>query len=245
MPKIPSYGGTLIIEIVDSSRSREFPHKLSHSPPARVLSNLQVKSKLGNRTPSDHVEEMLFRVVWMPERDAFGVSASPEDLTNPPGLSIVSPHAPLFRVANHLQRSDCLDFEKLLSLILLKHSRAVLKSFQLSLYRGRSSVFSAPGTVVFIDNGTHNIAGTHKSGLIAFVELPSLKVSLCADAVVYMSIDQRTGRLSLRDNGNLAATSGGSKFSILSKGLNDNPPLLFDLLITLRMTVSYILFIDR
>jgi hypothetical protein len=66
-----------------------------------------------------------------------------------------------------------------------------------------------------------------------------LRVHLCADEVVLVSIDVRTGRVNLRDTGDLAAASRGPRFAIISDRLNDNPGMLLAALVTLRFNVSH------
>lgn len=66
-----------------------------------------------------------------------------------------------------------------------------------------------------------------------------LRVHLCADEVVLVSIDVRTGRMNLRDTGDLAAASRGPQFAMISDRLNDNPGMLLVALVKLRLNVSY------
>lgn len=66
-----------------------------------------------------------------------------------------------------------------------------------------------------------------------------LRVHLCADEIVLVSIDVRTGRVNLRDTGDLAAASRGPRFAIISDRLNDNPGMLLAFLVTLRFNVSH------
>lgn len=66
-----------------------------------------------------------------------------------------------------------------------------------------------------------------------------LRVHLCADEVVLVSIDVRTGRMNLRDTGDLAAASRGPRFAIISDRLNDNPGMLQEALVRLRLNVSH------
>lgn len=65
---------------------------------------------------------------------------------------------------------------------------------------------------------------------------------LCADEVAIVSIDTRTGRLSIRDTGDLAAPGRGPRFSALSDKLNEAPNMLFDVLIRLRFNVRRLTF---
>lgn len=65
-----------------------------------------------------------------------------------------------------------------------------------------------------------------------------LRVHLCADEVVVVSIDMRTGRLGIRDTGDLAASGRAPRFQTITEYLNINPPLLADFLLRLRLNVS-------
>jgi mediator of RNA polymerase II transcription subunit 14 len=51
-------------------------------PKARVLAELQVRSKLGGekKRPSDEVEGLKFVVRWEPSKGAFGVKVGEEDV---------------------------------------------------------------------------------------------------------------------------------------------------------------------
>jgi mediator of RNA polymerase II transcription subunit 14 len=64
-------------------------------------------------------------------------------------------------------------------------------------------------------------------------------VHLCADEVVLVSIDIRTGRMDLQDTGDLAAASRGPKFAMISDRLNDNPTMLLEALVRVRFNVSH------
>lgn len=68
---------------------------------------------------------------------------------------------------------------------------------------------------------------------------------LCADEVVIVSIDTRTGRLNLRDTGDLAAAGRGPRVSAFSDKLNKSPKMLFDALIRLRFNVRIVLFLHQ
>lgn len=66
----------------------------------------------------------------------------------------------------------------------------------------------------------------------------ALRVHLCADEVVIITIDSRTGRMNLRDTGDLAAAGRGPRFTAISDRLNENPAILLDALVRLRLHVS-------
>jgi hypothetical protein len=52
-----------------------------------------------------------------------------------------------------------------------------------------------------------------------------------------VNIDPRTGRLNLRDTGNLATAKRGPRFLKFSDQLNENPETLFNVLHELRLTL--------
>ena len=53
-----------------------------------------------------------------------------------------------------------------------------------------------------------------------------------------MTIDTRTGRLNLRDTGDLAAPHRGRRFAFITDRLNDNPADLYGTLSKLKLSVS-------
>lgn len=65
----------------------------------------------------------------------------------------------------------------------------------------------------------------------------ALHVHLCADEIVIITIDLRTGELNLRDTGDLGAASRSQKYSKITATLNQNPLLLLDALVRLRVNV--------
>jgi len=67
----------------------------------------------------------------------------------------------------------------------------------------------------------------------------ALQVHLCADEVVTITVDPRTGRLNLRDTGDLAAAGRGPRFAVISEKLNENPTALPNALVYLRLIVSH------
>lgn len=66
----------------------------------------------------------------------------------------------------------------------------------------------------------------------------ALHVHLCADETVIITIDSRTGRLTLRDTGDLATGGRGIRFSAISEKLNENPTILLEALARLRISAS-------
>lgn len=75
--KVPLLGGKLIITIVKSQPATD--GKPARTPKDRVLAELQQRSKLGGKRPSDEVEIMKFDVKWEPEKGALGVTIPLED----------------------------------------------------------------------------------------------------------------------------------------------------------------------
>ena len=140
------------------------------------------------------------------------------------------------------QKSDNIDFELMLRKVIEVHTQAILRFYQVQLQCGPIRVFSPEGKVVLVSESEYR-----SSSLSSFVEViqgsyHSLRVHLCADEVAIVSIDTRTGRLNLRDTGDLAAAGRGPRFSAISDSLNENPNMLFDALIRLRYNVRVVLF---
>ncbi|KAG1871755.1 mediator complex subunit MED14-domain-containing protein [Suillus subalutaceus] len=191
--KLPPHGGTLTISIVE-----KVDKKAARSPIARMLAELQRKSKLGDMRPSDDVESLQFDAKWEPMKGVLAANIDAEE-------AIVA--------VNELAvESDNIDFESMLRKVIEVHTQAILRFYLVQLQRGLIRVFSPAGKVVLVsERGYH-----------------SLRVHLCADEVAIVSIDTRTGRLSIRDTGDLAAAGRGPRFSALSDKLNEAPNLLFD-----------------
>ncbi|OBZ68191.1 Mediator of RNA polymerase II transcription subunit 14 [Grifola frondosa] len=167
------------------------------------------RSKLDGRRPSDEVESLRFEVKWEPEKGALGVVIPVEDARLPQGELLINP--------------DDLDLESLLYKVIRKHTEAILKVFQAQLQHGPTTrnVFSGTGEVVLV----HEPDGAH-----------ALRTHLCADEVVIVTIDPRTGRLNLRDTGDLAAAGRGPRFTVISDRLNDSPAILPDALLRLKFS---------
>ncbi|KAF9484518.1 MED14-domain-containing protein [Pholiota conissans] len=204
--KLPLLGGTLTISIVQTKAPPQTGPGPARTSKQRVLSRLQQKSKLGNGRPSDEVEGLKFVVHWEAAKGALGIVIPQEESVMPPDTLKVDP--------------DNLDFERMLRTVIQKHAKAILNSFSNQLRNGPNKVFSPPGIVSMIPDG----------------ETQALQVHLCADEVVIITIDTRTGRLTLRDTGDLAAAGRGPRFAMFSERLNDNPTLLMDALFRLRIT---------
>ncbi|KAF8813688.1 MED14-domain-containing protein [Phlegmacium glaucopus] len=202
-PKLPLLGGTMIISI-EAHRPAQSSSGPTRTPQKRAIARLQQKTKLGAAKPSDEVEGLRFTVHWEPTKGALGVLIPPEQLV----LSV-----------DALQvDAGKLDFELMLHTVIQKHSEAILTTFRTQLQH--SKVFSPPGTVSLIFDGSSQ----------------ALRVHLCGDEVLIITIDSRTGRLNLRDTGDLAAAGRGPRFIAISERLNENPAILMDALFRLRLS---------
>ena len=78
--QFPLLGGRLTISIVQVKEKTG--RRAMRSPKARVLAELQGRSRLENSRPSDEVEHMRFDVKWEPEPGALGVMVG--DMYIPP-----------------------------------------------------------------------------------------------------------------------------------------------------------------
>lgn len=70
----------------------------------------------------------------------------------------------------------------------------------------------------------------------------ALRIRLCADEIILVTIDARTGRLNMRDTGDLAAVGRSQRFTALNEKINENPTLLSEALIRLRSSVGIIIW---
>ena len=127
-----------------------------------------------------------------------------------------------------------MNFESLLRLVIDYHAKAILAALQQQLQRGVTSIFSAPGVVDLIGDGTVSMA-TYE---IATDTSAALRVRLCADEIILVTIDARTGRLNMRDTGDLAAAGRSQRFTSFNEKINENPTTLSEALIRLRSSVS-------
>ncbi|KAJ7668443.1 mediator complex subunit MED14-domain-containing protein [Mycena polygramma] len=200
--KLPLLGGTLTISIVEAKHPSQIRGP-ARTPKARVLAELQHRSKLGTLRASDEVEGLKFEVRWEPAKGALGAVISSEIPDD-------------FLVIN----ATDLNFESLLKKVLEKHTHEILAIFQYQLQRGQPhSVFSGHGIVT----------------LTMDEQLEVLRINLCADEVVMITLDSRSGRFNIRDTGDLAAAERGPRFKTLSDKINEDPTVLFNVLIRLRL----------
>lgn len=64
--------------------------------------------------------------------------------------------------------------------------------------------------------------------------LSALRIHLCSEEMVIVAIDPRTGRINLRDTGDLTAAGRGPKFSAITEQINKAPQMLPEALARLR-----------
>jgi mediator of RNA polymerase II transcription subunit 14 len=114
--------------------------------------------------------------------------------------------------------ADDLDFESMLKKIIHKHVNLILTRIQYQLQH-TGSVFAAPGVLTLAEDG----------------EFQALKVLLCADKCILVSLDPRTGRFILRDVGDLAATTHGVRLLRFADRINEAPAFLFNVLVNIRL----------
>jgi len=79
--KLPTYGGTLTISILESRAAQQAGGGPARTPTARMLAELQQRAKLGDARPSDEVEGLKFDVRWEPMKGTLGVVINQEEAT--------------------------------------------------------------------------------------------------------------------------------------------------------------------
>ena len=127
--------------------------------------------------------------------------------------------------------------------VIEKHTKAVLKAFQLQLQR--LAVFAPPGIVSLVKDGTFSFPPPRSHPLLIDSypgDIYTLQTHLVADEMALTTIDARTGRISLRDTGDLAAAGRGHQFIVISNKLNESPPMLLEALAKLRLNVCFLSF---
>ncbi|CAA7259201.1 unnamed protein product [Cyclocybe aegerita] len=111
-----------------------------------------------------------------------------------------------------------LDFESMLCKAIQRHSKSILASFRNHLQS--SKVFAPPGVVSLVmDSNTQ-----------------ALRIHFCGDEVAIITIDVRTGKINVRDTGDLAAAGRGPRFAVFTEGINSNPAVLLEWLCRLRLS---------
>jgi hypothetical protein len=68
--------------------------------------------------------------------------------------------------------------------------------------------------------------------------ISALHVHMCADEVVVITIDPRSGKLNMRDTGDLATAGRVPRFMAVTTRLNENPEILYEALSRLRLQVG-------
>jgi mediator of RNA polymerase II transcription subunit 14 len=138
-----------------------------------------------------------------------------------------------------LQDAQDLDFERLIRMVIDTHTRAIVREFALQLQH--IPVLSLPGVVRVVKEGTHPCiiyARSFSHICLQIAGLQALHVHLCADEIVIVTIEPRTGKISLRDTGDLGAAGRGPSFLAISEKLNESPTvLLLEALTRLRIKV--------
>jgi mediator of RNA polymerase II transcription subunit 14 len=133
------------------------------------------------------------------------------------------------------QDAQDLDFERLIRSVIRTHTRAIFREFALRLRN--NPVFSLPGTVEVVEEGMHPIL---LHGIQSWNQVggsQALHVHLCADETVVVTIEPRTGKISLRDTGDLGAAGRGPRFLAISEKVNESPTSLLGGLTRLRVNV--------
>lgn len=67
----------------------------------------------------------------------------------------------------------------------------------------------------------------------------SLRMHLCADEYINVSVDTRTGRITLRDTGSLSASGRAARYSLITDRINENPAMVCDVLVQARFSVRF------
>ena len=107
--------------------------------------------------------------------------------------------------------------------VIRKHARGILSVF-------RNQLIQKPLGGAF-SNSEEVILGVKSDD-------PYLQVWLTPEEVVNITIDSRTGRITLRDTGDFAAAGRGPRFSAVTDRINDFPPMIVEVLIHLRYSVN-------
>ncbi|TFK53984.1 MED14-domain-containing protein [Heliocybe sulcata] len=177
---VPRVGGKLTVSIVQKRAPAKLGGGAARSSKDRILAELQQRAKINSSRPSDEVESMSFEVKWEPTKDPT------HHENNALGVPIASEDIAVAEGELAVDAND-LDFDALLRRALYKHAKGILKSFQKRFRMMR--VFAPADGVVLIENE----------------DSVALRIHLCADEVVIISIDLRTGKLTIRDANDLTA----------------------------------------
>ncbi|EIM79913.1 MED14-domain-containing protein [Stereum hirsutum FP-91666 SS1] len=178
------------------------------SPRSRVLAEIQEKTKLKARLGRKPSDEV--------EGMMWEVTWKPE--VTALGVDRIPREDAVLMEKEVVVDADDLDLESMLRKVIEKHSRGILKEIYSRLMR--MVVFSAPGSVILTTQDNEM----------------ALRVHLCADELVIITIDIRIGELNLRDTGDLGAAGRGQRYAVITDKINENPTMLLDALVRLRMT---------
>ncbi|KAL0956179.1 hypothetical protein HGRIS_002339 [Hohenbuehelia grisea] len=201
------FGGTLTIAIVEATSPIQAGGGPLRTPKQRILAELQRKAKIPpGKQPSDEVAGMRISVRWEPSPGALDVNLPHDHVVSSNKELTVDP--------------DDLDFESLLRKAIRFHVYGIFKTYQYWLQNGPNvkSVFSSPGVVTLVNEPN----------------MQALRVHLCASEEIMITIDARSGRLSLRDTGDLSASGSALRLKSFSERLNENPKILVEALVRLR-----------
>ena len=206
-----------------------------------MLSELQLKAKLGSARPSDEVEGVKFEIKWEPMKNTLGVVIDLDESMEIIGELLVVGLCEIGTIKPHVSSRN-----RTTSISRRCSRRSSIPMLELSLKYSSCNSDAAQRAMCFLLRGksswalTVRIVDSYAKGYLSLCVggYHVLRVHLCADEVVLVSIDVRTGRVNLRDTGDLAAASRGPQFAIISDGLNDNPGMLLMALVRLRFNVS-------
>ena len=136
----------------------------------------------------------------------------------------------------------------MLRTIIRHHTKAVLRNYQSQLQHGTTqhgiprSVFAGPGVVQLVDDSEH----FHPSSIPQASErdyldgLAALHVLLCAEKVITINVDARTGRFIFRDAGDLSPAGQAHRYAPTFEKANKEPQHLLRFLSFLRVQVAFI-----
>lgn len=126
--------------------------------------------------------------------------------------------------------------------IIHNHVKLILSQIKDQLQHTGRSVFAVPGAVTLTEDGecTHLMISSFNYLVNYTGEFQALKVLLCADKYILVSLDPRTGRFTLRDVGDLAASTHGVRLLRFADRINDHPSIIFNVLVSIRLQVGAI-----